>query len=215
MTGLFQIDKESGVVCPEKLASQKLKDGSLITIYHVENQDIISKINKKEFNGFSIEGIFEKVKLNQEKMKNLFEKFKKKKEVFAEATTDDGTKLAWEGELEIGVTAIMVMAEDGSMTPAPAKDYLVTTDDGVFTMTVDEAGILKAVEPIEAKKEEEPAAGDTDEVKAMKETAIKMQKEISDLKLQISKFNKDLGKGESSTSAKIDFFAMAQKIKNS
>lgn len=221
LTGLFQIDKQSGVLCPEKLANQSLKDGSLITIYHVENQEIINKINKQEFNGFSIEGIFEKVKLNNEKMKNLFEKFKKK-EVFAEATTDDGTKLTWEGELTIGETIIMVVAEDGSVAPAPAKDYLVSSEEGTFTLTVDEAGLLKDVQPVEAKEE---APSENEEVAAMKETIIKLkkenesilkfQKENEELKLQISKFNKDLGNGESSKSAKIDFFAMAQKIKNS
>jgi len=194
MIGLFQLDSKIGIVAPEKLKSQNLKDGSLIGIYHVENQEVINKVKTGEFNGFSIEGIFEKIKLNQ---KNMFEKFKKssKKENFVEATAtaDDGTKLHWEGELTIGETIIHVINEDESTSPSPAKSYLVSDGEMTFTITVDESGVLTDVQPVET-------------VKAM-------QDEIKTLKFQLSKFNKELGK-TTEKETKIDFFEMAKKIKN-
>jgi hypothetical protein len=211
LIGFYQTEKKIGLEAPSVLRNnQQINDGSLIGIYLVENKEMISKIKKGEINGFSIEGIFEKVKLKIENnMKNPFEKFKKKKEVFAQAVADDGTKLTWEGDLTIDETIISVIGEDGETTPAPAKDWLVVTEDGTqFIVTTDETGLVKAVEEVAA--EEAP----TEEAPKEDEAMAKILKENTELKAQLSKFNKQFEK-PATAKDKIDFFALAQKIKKS
>ena len=216
LTGMFQIDEELGIKCPEKLKGQKLADGSLITIYHVENQEIIKNIENKNFNGFSIEGIFEKIKLKQQEMKNPFEKFMKKKEVFANAVSEDGTKLTWDGEIEIGSTVLMVVNEDETTTPAVTKEFLISTESGeVMKVTTNEEGIITEVMPVEEQKADEKEEEKKEEVAAESEEVVKLKAENEDLKIQLSKFNKQFNKFETAKKDdKIDFFAMAQRIKN-
>lgn len=217
LTSFFQTDKAIGLSVPTKLASQNIKDGSLIAVYTVENQEIINGINEGKFKGFSIEGLFEKEKIEMsiktkiENMKNPFEKFFKKapkKENFGTAITQDGQNLSWDGELEIDKTVINVVAEDGTELPAPAGDLLISLEDGtVAKITVNAEGVLTAVEEEKAEVEEEVAAK-----KEAEEKMAALRKENEILKLQLSKFNKDFKKPEKSDS--IDFFEMAKRIKN-
>ena len=70
------------------------------------------------------------------------------KQKFADYELVDGTKVQTEGELEVGST-LSVVAEDGSLTPAPAS--LHETTEGIL-ITVGENGAVEAIE--EAATEE-------------------------------------------------------------
>lgn len=61
---------------------------------------------------------------------------------FAEYELVDGTKVSTEGELEVGST-LSVVAEDGSLTPAPAAMH--ETTEGML-ITVGENGAVEAIE---------------------------------------------------------------------
>lgn len=60
----------------------------------------------------------------------------------AEATLVDGTKVQTEGELAVGAI-LSVVAEDGTLTPAPAA--LHETTEGLL-VTIGEGGIIEAIE---------------------------------------------------------------------
>ena len=62
-------------------------------------------------------------------------------ENFNDAKLADGTIIQWEGELGEG-TAIMVVSEDGNMTPAP--DATHELEDGTMVTTV--GGLVTAIE---------------------------------------------------------------------
>ena len=89
---------------------------------------------------------------------------------FAEAELVDGTKVATEGDLEVGAL-LNVVAEDGTMTPAPAAIH--ETTDGIL-VTVGENGMIEAVEEVvaeEAPAEEAPVEEAMEDVEVSTDVA--------------------------------------------
>lgn len=98
-----------------------------------------------------------------EKIKSLFNEVK---ESFADVKTAEGEILRIEGDVKEGAKA-SVIAEDGTVSDAPAKDY--TLEDG-SVITIIEGGVIeKIIAPVDAaedeKKEDAPAEEKEEEVK--------------------------------------------------
>ena len=117
---------------------------------------------------------------------------------FAEATTVDGVTVFYEGELAEGTLVQIIV--DGEMLPAPAGDHqIMLSETESVVITLDDTGVITAVEAVEAETEME---GETVNAGELKEFAVQfkdeigvtfaaMQKQIDALKKQV----KDLESG--------------------
>lgn len=130
MVQAFIKDEANGI---SPAGFEDIEDGSLFAQFKVENDDIWQEIKDGTFKGFSIEGLFETVKVEFNKntkiqgiMSKLKERLKKLLQDFAETETDKGT-LYTEGQLEIG--AEVFDAEDN-----PAADGEYETEDKVIVV---------------------------------------------------------------------------------
>ena len=141
---IYQIDKSRGNTVPEAFASQDLQDGSIIVSYHIPDKQEWKQA--KQRGGFSIEGVFELIEVNNkneekmsllkklgfgEKPKQNKETFKATAQKFGEATLEDGTVIYWDGEIGEGVDVFVDV--DGVMTPAPDGTHVLTTGEIVET----------------------------------------------------------------------------------
>lgn len=91
------------------------------------------------------------------------------KQEFVEAELVDGTKVSTEGALEVGAV-LSVVAEDGTLTPAPAAMH--ETTDGTI-VTVGENGVIEAIEELATEEvvEEEVVEEALEEVEVEVEAA--------------------------------------------
>lgn len=64
MVHSYQIDKEKGFTAPERF--KDANDGSWIVSYKVTDKELFEKAKNGEFNGFSIEGVFNLIDTNDE-----------------------------------------------------------------------------------------------------------------------------------------------------
>jgi hypothetical protein len=191
---------------PEVFANQKLADGTWIASYKVENKDVWDMVKSGKFYGFSVEGMFgvkevkiqKQIKMSKSK-KGLFsyifgggEENANTEQSFAEATTVDGVTVFYEGELAEGTLVQIIV--DGEMLPAPAGDHqIMLSETESVVITLDDTGVITAVESVEAETEME---GETVNAGELKEFAVQfkdeigvtfaaMQKQIDGLKAQI------------------------------
>ena len=140
---------------PEVFEHMNLADGSWIASYFVHDDKLWEEVKNGTFRGFSVEGIFDKKKIN---VKTNMKKEKKsfwelafgaapKKEVFSEATTADGVVVFWEGDLAEG-TEVQVEL-NGERVVAPEGEHELTLEDGsVVVISVDGMGIVTAIVPV-------------------------------------------------------------------
>ena len=204
---MYQIDAARGNSVPAAFEGQNLQDGSIIVSYHIPDKhewDIA-----KTRGGFSIEGVFELIEVNnqnQEKMSLLEklgfakkqgetknkEKFAETAENFAEATLEDGTVIYWDGELNEG-TAIFVDVE-GVMTPAPDGAHVTT--DGLIIETAEGVAVSVSMpeedaEEAFAKVSEVVAAFEAFETKLMDAFEAKLTAVKEDFTNQLSAKNQE------------------------
>lgn len=78
---------------------------------------------------------------------------------FASAELVDGTKVKVEGEFEVGKSCYVEAEDEDIMAPAGIHQ---TADDKLIT--IDENGVITAIEEMEVEKEEEVQAEDVEEV---------------------------------------------------
>jgi hypothetical protein len=166
---------------PEALSQQGVNDGSLIGTYHITDDKIWQDVKDGKFNGFSVEGWFEKqeinlkTKMNKQK-KSIWDLFKKEsqaKEVFATATTAEGVAVMYDGELAVG-TALSVEA-DGVTIPAPEGEHQLTLEDGSVKIVVLNAeGVVESVQDFEANADE-----DEEEMNSIREEVADAMTELA------------------------------------
>lgn len=201
MTEMFTINDEMSNV-PKEFQGQNLRPGSLIMSYWVEN-DKTWQFVKENGTGFSIEGWFgqQEIKLNKKKKMSLLEKLGLKKEAdktvfdsenkekYMEATTLDGQVIMWEGELEAG-KPLFIVPEDGS-EPILAADgtYPVEMDGASWVITVDEAGMIEAIEAAEEMKEDEEEKKEEEEMSEIEEALQAMK---ADYDNKFEEFKKEI-----------------------
>jgi archaellum component FlaF (FlaF/FlaG flagellin family) len=168
---------------PEVFESQKLADGTWIASYKVENNEVWNMVKSGEFYGFSVEGMFgikeakikkaDKMKKSKRNLFGLF--FGTNREQFAEATTVEGVTVFYEGELAEG-TLVQVIV-DGEMMPAPAGDHqIMLSETESVVITLDDTGVITAVEAVEAETEMETETVNAGE---LKEFAVQFKDEIN------------------------------------
>ena len=166
----FFIDSTRGVEAPNEFKDQNLQDGTWIASYKVENDTLWSEVKSGKFRGFSVEGIFDRMKVNiKTNKKQEMSKTKKKTfreyfmgeeatpekvdATFAEVTTVDGVVLSYEGDLNIG-TPLFITDEEGTQLPAPEGDHQVTLEDGTtVVISVDANGVVADIQNVEADPE--------------------------------------------------------------
>jgi hypothetical protein len=146
---------------PEAFKGQNLQKGTWIATYHVANDAIWNKVKSGEFQGFSVEGLFDrteitvkhKYKSNKSSMKkpNFWQLVFGKADSFAEVTTADGLVLKYEGDLAEG-TAVFMDA-DGVDVPATAGEYAVEIDGVPQLLTIDDNGLVVTLVVVEASAE--------------------------------------------------------------
>jgi hypothetical protein len=158
---------------PEAFTKQKLMDGTWIASYYIESDQLWQDVKDGKFNGFSVEGWFEKVetkvKTKHSKMskedakKSLFDKFvdlvagesteaPETEENFVEATTAEGVVVMYDGELAEGT--ILTIDVDGEMVPAPEGVHELTLEDGSMVIVeLDATGAVISIDPFEVPEE--------------------------------------------------------------
>lgn len=190
---------------PEAFKSQKLQDGSWLGTYYIEDDELWNDVKSGKFNGFSVEGWFEKKEV---KVKNVKMSKQKKTiwsmlfssetpdnetpESFALAMTAEGVVVSYEGELGEG-TALTIEV-DGTVVPAPEGEHQLTLEDGSVKIVVLNAeGVVESIADFEMNAaddvREEVAevmrklAKDTDErFKAIETENAKLKAELEAIK---------------------------------
>jgi len=179
---------------PEVFEKQKLQDGSWIASYYVTDNTLWDDVKSGRFNGFSVEGWFDKVKVN---VKNKNKMSKERKSIwdmfglatsdveptaepitFAEATTADGVVVMYDGELAEGT--VLLIEVDGEQIPAPEGEHQLTLEDGsVKIVMLDASGAVVSVEDFTA---EEPTVEPVEAEEAMRaEVAEAMKNVVTDI----------------------------------
>jgi hypothetical protein len=179
---------------PEVFANQSLADGTWIASYKVENDQVWDMVKSGKFYGFSVEGMFgikevkiqKSIKMSKTK-KSLFsyifgggEEEANTEQSFAEATTVDGVTVFYEGELAEGTLVQIIV--DGEMMPAPAGDHqIMLSETESVVITLDDTGVITAVEAVEAEPEVEvEAAAEAVTAEEVKEFALEFKNEIAE-----------------------------------
>lgn len=200
----YIIDKARGI-CPKEFES--VTDGSWITSFKVDNEEVWAKIKSGEVRGFSVQGIFELVERfnsqfkKENKMSKLKEAIKNLLISFSEVETDKGL-LTWEedAQLEVGYKVY----QDGQ--PAPDGEYKV--DNKVFVVVDGKVAEIRDMEvpneennpAVEAQMEEpvveeapvveEPVAvvdEKAEAIKALEERVAALEALVKELKAEIMK----------------------------
>lgn len=138
---------------PDVFAKQGVEDGSWLVSYYITDDKLWNDVKNGKVIGFSVEGWFDKQKVNFNKQNKMSKNTKTvwqmlfgsaDKSTFSEVTAVDGTVIMYEGELTEG-TAVFV-DENGEQVPAPAGDHQVTLEDGSEkVITVDESGVIVSI----------------------------------------------------------------------
>lgn len=183
---------------PEAFEKLKLQDGSLFASYYIEDDKLWDEVKQGKFKGFSVEGWFDKKRVNiksninmskqsktvSEYVKDIFADVFGTKEKFASATNADGVVVSYDGEIAEDVQ--MYVDVDGEQVPAPEGDYVLTLEDGSeVAVTLDASGIVVSMGGEEAPVEEGMVAEPSAEFKAeltkqLAETYERVQKEFTD-----------------------------------
>jgi len=173
---------------PDAFKQLNLQDGTWIASYYIEDDKLWDEVKKGEFQGFSIEGYFnrEKIETKKEKMKKKtifdylgFKKEEEGKTKFESIETVDGTVLNYDGALNVD-SIVTMEGENGEQVPAAAGDYQVTIDEVamVLTVTVNDDGeaIVSAIEEVT----EEDMKADIAAEEMRKEVAEVVDKVVED-----------------------------------
>lgn len=200
----YLVDEAQGVLAPNKL-DQKVPDGSWIGSYYAESAEAWEMA--KERNGFSIEGLFNRVPVDvkrefkktnnidllnklQEMEKSILNKVKaifngtpegEVEEKMGEATTDGGVVVMWDGALEAGT---MIMVEvDGEPVPAPEGAHSLTGEFEGITIVLDGDGMVTEIIEEPADESPEDAPEEAPEEAAQEQSAEDKPEEKADEQL--------------------------------
>lgn len=193
----YFIDSKAGKTVPDSFKDQNLKDGSWIVSYKVDNDEAWNNIKSGKHVGFSIEGWFnkEKINLKTKKQTKMAKETKGKfwnilfptKEEFTEATTVDGSVIIWDGELTEG-TELKIKGEDADVL-APEGSYSVDNDGVISVIAVDGNGIVTSVTTEGGEGSEEEMS---EMQKAMIEFKKLMDEGFAEIKADQDKFRTNL-----------------------
>lgn len=189
---------------------QFLKKGSWIASYKIHDDKLWDEVKGGKFGGFSVEVVSDlklanfktdnkmskEKKTVFEKLADLFKELSGENKGFGEATTVDGQKLKWEGDLAVG-TPINIVAEDGTETLAPEGKYIIEMDGTQFEVVVNAEGKIDAVNEVQAQSSEvsmEDVTKLAEHLATFVEEFKKFKSEFADYKktmdTKLSKFNK-------------------------
>ncbi len=176
---------------------ENISDGSLFATYHIENEDLWKEIKNGTFRGFSLEGWFTPVKVqnNKQNKQNLtmFEKIKNTLrsllQEFASIETNEGVVIYYDGELATGIEVV-----DETGNPVADGDY--TFEDKVFVIKEGKIAEIKVIEkePEESESVEleeeivEPVQTvSVEEFEALKKEFDILRAEFDEIKKQLEK----------------------------
>lgn len=210
----FQIDKGRGILTPKGFAEQE--DGSWFVSMKVDDDKVWQDVLSEKYKGFSIEGIFEHIRVNNNNQqmnkteKTIFNQIKQllsgssdesvEEVVLAEeeiaeikledAQLSDGSLIKWEGDLEVG-TAIMLVTEEGDI---PVFDGEHELADGTKLIKT-EGGIVTEIMEIEVPQEEvteEPVEEVADLAEVMREAMSLVAEQLEHIKKENNAIVKEM-----------------------
>jgi hypothetical protein len=201
---------------PEAFENQKLQDGTWIASYQIVDDNLWEEVKSGKFNGFSVEGLFEKkevkIKSNinmSKQTKSIWDLFKKDKpnaEKFATATTAEGVAVSWEGDLVEGTAVTIDM--DGEILPAPEGEHQVTLEDGtVKVIVLDAAGLVVSVADVEMNEDENGATKEE-----VADAMRSMMSEVNDRFNAIEAKNTELATENAQLKSEIESFKASGKF---
>lgn len=143
---------------PEAFKNMNLQDGSWIGTYFIKDNQLWNEVKEGKFQGFSVEGYFnrEKVEIKTKKSKmkkSIWEmafgkkELSKQNEKFESVEAVDGTVLNYDGELNVD-TPLFIQGEGEEMVQAPAGEYQITMDDVTMILTVSDEGLVSSIEEV-------------------------------------------------------------------
>ena len=206
---VFIKDTEKGI---SPIGFEDAADGSLMGVYHIEDEALWNDCIEGRFKGISIEsllGIEEfKKKCNKKTKKNSMSKIKEVlKRLLMEFNTlsTDKAELYWEEDTELMVGyKVFVEDESGNKVPAMDGEYIsdenkIKVEGGVVTeIEKKEIDDMPAEVPAEKKEEtmEEPVVEEPKEEPATEEPkedkTVELEKRISDLEAKIAELETKL-----------------------
>lgn len=162
-------EKNPGV--PEAFKHMNLQDGTWIASYYIEDDKLWQEVKEGKFQGFSVEGYFDRqpIQFNSEKSKNNNMKRKSifqllfgseennqnnenNEEKFETIEAIDGTVLSYDGELNVDTPLFVesVNEETGETDrlPAPEGDYQVTVDEVAIVISVNADGLVSEIQEV-------------------------------------------------------------------
>ncbi len=152
--------------------------------YYITDDKLWDDVKNGKVIGFSVEGWFDKQKVNFNKQNKMSKKSKSVWQLlfgadepakFAQVTAVDGTVMMYDGELAEG-TAVFI-DENGEQVPAPVGDYQVTLEDGSEKIiSVDESGVVSSIADVEAMSSDD----DEPTVSVEEQVAEVMKKVLAD-----------------------------------
>lgn len=154
MVESYLVDRKAGLHPPVAMEKMNLQEGTWIASYKITNPALWRKVQAGTYQGFSVEGLFDRTPVNVKSKTQKMSKTKtsvldrllgRNRDSFASVTTVDGaTEIYYEGELTEG--AAVFVEVDGAQVPAPEGSYDVSMPDGgVKTIAVDANGVVTSV----------------------------------------------------------------------
>lgn len=201
---------------PEVFEGQNLQDGTWIASYQITSDSLWEEVKSGKFNGFSVEGLFEKqevkIKTNiqmKKQTKSIWDIFKKdapKANKFASATTAEGVVVTFDGELVEG-TPVFIETE-GEQKPAPEGERQITLEDGsVKVIVLDAQGLVVSVADVEVNRDETGVSKEE-----VADAMRSMMSEVNDRFTDIEATNATLVAENAALKSEIESFKMSGKF---
>lgn len=187
---IFFKDTASGI---NPVGFEEIEEGSAFGEYHVTNDAVWAAVKDGTFKGFSIEGYFREVEIENNQLNRSNMNFRKVFVRMRDVVTDKAV-LLWDGEEDLKAGDAVYVEEEGERKAAPTGDYM--TEDGKVISVVDgkvaeikdpkaevaseEGAEMEAEEHAEEINEERPGTrDDEDELWAMYNDLAKKVEELA------------------------------------
>lgn len=125
LTQIFFKDTAAGIA---PVGFEEIEEGSAFGEYHVTNDAVWNAVKEGTFKGFSIEGYFQEVEIENNTKKNNMSMNLRKVFVLMRDVVTDKAVLLWDGDEDLKAGDDVFVEEEGERKPAPDGDY--TTEDG-------------------------------------------------------------------------------------
>lgn len=218
LTQIFFKDTAAGIA---PVGFEDIEEGSAFGEYHVTNDAVWNAVKAGTFKGFSIEGYFNEVEIENTKKNNMSMNLRKVFVLMRDVVTDKAV-LLWDGDEDLKAGDDVFVEEEGERKPAPDGDY--TTEDGKKIVVVggkvaelidpeaevapEEAEVEAAEEPAEEPEAEPEAPAES----VSREEFDKLAQQVADLKAALDALttaNEQMREANTQLREQVEAFAKA------